>query len=65
VLTINGPLVLEIGSRGLVDVLHVSDQDTEISKLFVALTLEPANGWFENNLVSSIFHIVIFVAKSA
>ena len=56
-------MLVRLGSRALVNVIAVSDQDTSMSEILVTLTMEPANGWFENNMVRNATNkITILVA---
>jgi len=51
----NGQVTLGIGSRSLVDVIRVTDEDSDPSELRLILKMDASNGWFEiNNVRTSV-----------
>ncbi|CAK8671603.1 unnamed protein product [Clavelina lepadiformis] len=49
VLEIRDRLLVGIGSRVVVNVIRVTDDDTSLDDVFLTLVMAPANGWFELN----------------
>lgn len=50
-LEIRDRLLVGIGSRVVVNVIRVTDDDTSLDDVFLTLVMAPANGWFELNEV--------------